>query len=157
MKTEKATFGGGCFWGVEPAFRQAKGVVSTRAGYAGGTTKNPSYKEGSSGKTGHAESVEVTFDADKLSYNQLLEVFWKNHDPTQMNRQGPDVGEQYRSVIFYHSEKQRKEAEKSKEEQQKKYGSRKVVTQIRKAEEFCEAEEYHQQYLEKKGLSTCRI
>ncbi len=156
MKTEKATFAGGCFWGIEAAFRQIKGVISTQAGYTGGYMNNPTYEDVCTDETGHAEAVEVTYDPSKVSYAELLEVFWKNHNPTQLNRQGPDVGTQYRSAIFYHNEKQKKVAEKSLKEQQKKYKN-KVVTEIKPASKFYRAEEYHQQYLEKKGISSCSI
>lgn len=156
MKTEKATFAAGCFWGVEAAFRQIKGVVSTQAGYIGGDMENPTYENVCTDETGHAEAVEVTYNPDKVSYEELLDVFWQNHNPTQLNRQGPDVGTQYRSAIFYHNEKQKKVAEKSLKEQQKKYKN-KIVTEIKPASKFHRAEEYHQQYLEKRGLSTCHI
>ncbi|MBI3036153.1 peptide-methionine (S)-S-oxide reductase MsrA [Candidatus Woesearchaeota archaeon] len=159
MKTEKATFAAGCFWGVEAAFRQIKGVKSTQVGYMGGSMKNPTYEDVCTDRTGHAEAVEVTFDPKKVSYEKLLDVFWNNHDPTQMNRQGPDTGTQYRSVIFYRNSKQKTAAEKSKLQLQKslKYKNRKIATEIIQATDFYRAEEYHQQYLEKKGLSTCRM
>ena len=153
---EKATFAAGCFWGVEAAFRQIKGVISTQVGYSGGNMENPTYEDVCSDETGHAEAVEVTFDPKKVSYEKLLEVFWQNHDPTQLNRQGLDVGTQYRSAIFYHTEKQKDAAIKSIKEQQKKYNKR-ITTEIKSAQKFYRAEEYHQQYLEKRGLSTCRI
>ena len=156
MKTEKATFAAGCFWGVEAAFREIKGVVSTQAGYSGGNMDNPSYEDVCADETGHAEAVEVTYDQSKVAYEALLDVFWKNHNPTQLNRQGPDVGTQYRSAVFYHNEKQKNAAEKSLKEQQKKYKD-KLVTEIKPASKFYRAEEYHQQYLEKRGLSTCHI
>jgi peptide-methionine (S)-S-oxide reductase len=158
MKTQKATFAAGCFWHVEAAFRQVKGVVSTQVGYTGGNTKNPSYEDVCTDETGHVEAVEMTFDPKKVSYEKLLDVFWRNHDPTQLNRQGHDVGTQYRSAIFYHDEKQKEAAVKSKEklEKSKKY-KQPIVTQIVPASAFYRAEEYHQQYLEKKGLSTCNI
>ncbi len=158
-KLEKATFAAGCFWGVEAAFRQIKGVKSTRVGYVGGSMKNPTYEDVCTDKTGHAEAVEITFDPNKTSYEKLLQVFWDNHNPTQLNRQGPDVGTQYRSVIFYHNDKQKKAAIKSKEKLQNsdKYKGSKIVTEIVPVETFYEAEEYHQQYLEKRGLSTCHI
>jgi len=155
-KQEKATFAAGCFWGVEAAFRQIKGVISTRVGYTGGEIKNPSYEDVCTDKTGHAEAVEVAFDPKKVHYADLLKVFWQNHNPTQLNRQGPDVGTQYRSSIFYHNERQKEAALKSLEQEQKKYKS-KIVTQIAKATDFFEAEDYHQQYLEKRGLSSCHI
>ena len=153
---EKATFGAGCFWHVEASFRQIKGVESTQVGFMGGKIKNPTYEKVCTDKTCHAEAVEVIYDQSKVSYGQLLKVFWDNHDPTQLNRQGADVGTQYRSVIFYHNEKQKSAAVKSKEKEQKKYKNN-IVTEIVKASTFYRAEEYHQQYLEKRGLSTCRI
>ena len=153
---EKATFGAGCFWHVEEAFRQLKGVLSTTVGYSGGTMKNPTYEDVCTDKTGHAEVVEITFDPQKISYNELLKVFWDIHDPTTKNRQGPDVGTQYRSVIFYHSSEQKAMAERSKKdlEQSKKY-RKKIVTEITEAPTFYPAEEYHQHYLEKHGLAAC--
>ncbi|MGH2731200.1 MAG: peptide-methionine (S)-S-oxide reductase MsrA [Actinomycetota bacterium] len=155
---KKATFGAGCFWGVEAAFRQIQGVISTQAGYAGGTTENPTYKEVCSDRTGHAEVVEVTYDPERVSYEKLLHVFWTNHDPTQLNRQGPDVGSQYRSVIFVHDDEQKAAALTSKEKLEAGGTfKRPIVTQIEPAVPFYVAEEYHQQYLEKRGLSTCRI
>ena len=153
---EIATFAAGCFWGVEAAFRQIKGVKSTRVGYTNGNMKNPSYENVCSDETGHAEAVEVTYDQKKVSYDDLLKVFWQNHDPTQLNRQGPDVGTQYRSAIFYHNVKQKQAALNSIKEEQKKRKNR-ITTEIKKAAEFYQAEDYHQQYLEKRGLSTCRI
>ena len=153
---DKATFAAGCFWGVEAAFRQIKGVKSTRVGYTGGKMENPSYEDVCTDETGHAEAVELTYDSKKVHYEDLLKVFWQNHNPTQLNRQGPDVGTQYRSAIFYHNEKQKEAALKSLKEEQKKYKA-KIVTEILKATEFNQAEDYHQQYLEKRGLSTCRI
>jgi peptide-methionine (S)-S-oxide reductase len=153
-----ATFGAGCFWGVEAAFRQIEGVTATSVGYAGGKTEEPSYSDVCTGQTGHAEVVRVEYDPSRVSYEQLLSVFWENHDPTTMNRQGPDVGEQYRSVIFYHSPEQKAAAEQSKAALDKggKYRNP-VVTQIEEAGPYYPAEDYHQQYLEKRGLSTCRI
>ena len=156
MATEKATFAAGCFWGVEAAFRQIKGVVSTQVGYMGGKMKNPNYGDVCTDETGHAEAVEVTYEPKKVSYEKLLEVFWQNHNPTQLNRQGPDVGTQYRSVIFYHDKEQKEKAMKSLKEEQKKH-KEKIVTEIKPAATFYRAEEYHQQYLEKRGLSTCNI
>ena len=150
----KATFGAGCFWGVEAAFRQLDGVTKTRVGYSGGHTQNPSYEDVCSHGTGHAEVVEVTYDDERLSYNDLLRVFWDKHDPTQLNRQGWDIGDQYRSAIFFHDEEQQETATSSKEQQQGRY-KRPVVTQIEPAQTFHEAEDYHQQYLEKRGRSTC--
>jgi peptide-methionine (S)-S-oxide reductase len=153
---EIATFGAGCFWGVEAAYRQIQGVKSTRVGYAGGHTSNPTYREVCSGNTNHAEVVEVTFDPAKVSYEELLDVFWANHDPTQVNRQGPDVGTQYRTVVFFHSPEQEKSAIASRDALQDRF-ARPIATQIVRAEPFWEAEDYHQQYLEKRGLATCRI
>ncbi len=156
--TEKATFGAGCFWGVEADFRQIKGVKSTRVGYAGGRTANPTYRDVCSHTTGHAEVVEVTYDPTHVSYDELLNVFWENHDPTQLNRQGPDVGDQYRSVIFYDSPEQEAAARASKERLAASGKFRRpIVTLIEPAPTFYEAEDYHQQYLEKRGLSTCAI
>ena len=153
---EIATFAAGCFWGVEAAFRQIKGVKSTRVGYTGGQVENPTYENVCSDETGHAEAVEVTFDPKQVPYEKLLDVFWQNHTPTQGNRQGPDVGTQYRSAVFYHNAKQKELAIKSLKEQQKKY-DKKITTEIRPAEKFFRAEEYHQQYLEKRGMSSCHI
>lgn len=153
---EKATFGAGCFWGVEAAFRQVKGVTATAVGYSGGHLSNPTYKDVCSGKTGHAEVVQVEFDPAHVSYDQLLNVFWENHDPTTLNRQGPDVGAQYRSAIFFHSTEQEAAAKASKERAQSRFKNR-IVTEITPASEFHRAEEYHQQYLEKRGLSHCAI
>src|SRR3989344_898280 len=153
---EKATFAAGCFWGVEAAFRQIKGVKSTAVGYMGGHMENPTYEDVCTDERGHTEAVQVEFDPEIVSYEELLKVFWENNNPTTLNRQDPDVGTQYRSAIFYHNEKQKQAAIKSKEEQQKKYKAR-IVTEITKAAEFYKAEEYHQQYLEKRGLSTCGI
>ncbi len=153
-----ATFAAGCFWGVEATFRQLPGVISTRVGYTGGQSANPTYKEVCTNRTGHAEAVEVEYDPAKLSYDKLLEVFWENHDPTQLNRQGPDWGTQYRSAIFFHSSEQEAAAKESKEELEKSGRSRKpIVTQIVPAVTFYEAEDYHQQYLEKRGLASCHI
>src|SRR5690348_3530324 len=155
---EKATFGGGCFWGVEAAFRRIPGVVDTAVGYSGGTMKNPRYEDVCTDETGHAEVVEVTFDPAKLSYEQLLEEFWSLHDPTTLNRQGPDVGTQYRSVIFYHSPEQEKIARASKEKQQASGKFRRpIVTRIQPAGPFYRAEEYHQRYLEKRGVASCHL
>lgn len=157
-KTEKATFAAGCFWGVEAAFRKVKGVVETAVGYSGGKMENPTYEDVCTDETGHAEAVQVEYDPSKVSYEELLDVFWRNHDPTQLNRQGPDTGTQYRSAIFYHNEAQKKSAIASKDRLQasSKY-SRPIVTQIVPAKKFYRAEEYHQRYLEKRGLFTCRI
>jgi peptide-methionine (S)-S-oxide reductase len=158
METQKATFGAGCFWGVEEMFRQLSGVTNTAVGYAGGSTDNPSYEDVCSDQTGHAEVVEVEFDPAKVSYRDLLDVFWANHDPTTLNRQGPDVGRQYRSVIFYHSPEQKAEAENSRNNLTKTGRFRRpIVTQIEPASKFFRAEEYHQRYLEKRGMSHCAI
>ena len=151
---KKAIFGAGCFWGVEAAFRRLDGVSATRVGYAGGHRDNPSYEDVCYTPTGHAEVVEVTYDEDRLPYEALLATFWAEHDPTQLNRQGPDVGEQYRSVIFVHDEAQRAAAESSRE-RVRSHLSRPVVTQIEDAPAFWEAEDYHQRYLEKRGLASC--
>ena len=151
---EKATFGAGCFWGVEAAFREVKGVIDVTSGYSGGNTENPSYEQVCSNRTGHAEAVLVKFDPKKVSYAKLLQTFWSIHDPTQFNRQGPDVGSQYRSVIFCHNERQKKAALASKARQQSKYRE-KIVTEILSAGEFYRAEEYHQRYLEKHGKAVC--
>ncbi len=154
----KATFAAGCFWGVEATFRQLPGVTATRVGYTGGNFDKPTYKDVCSDRTGHAEAVEIEYDPAKLSFNKLLEVFWENHDPTQLNRQGPDWGSQYRSAIFYHSLGQEAEAKASKEELEKLGRFKKpIVTQIVPADTFFPAEDYHQQYLEKRGLATCHI
>ena len=154
--TSKATFGAGCFWGVEAAFRRIDGVVSTAVGYAGGATSNPSYQQVCHEGTGHAEVVEVTYDPAKVLYEQLLAVFWAEHDPTQLNRQGPDVGDQYRSVIFVQDAGQRAAAESSRDRVQSRL-TKPVVTQIEDAPTFWSAEDYHQQYLEKRGLSSCHV
>jgi peptide-methionine (S)-S-oxide reductase len=155
---EKATFGAGCFWGVEAAFRQIPGVRATAVGYAGGTFTNPTYRDVCTGRTGHAESVEVEYDPARVSYDDLLNVFWENHDPTTLNRQGPDIGTQYRSVIFYHTPEQQAAAEASKARLQAAGRWRRpIVTEVVPAAEFYRAEDYHQQYLEKRGLSTCKI
>jgi peptide-methionine (S)-S-oxide reductase len=156
--TEKATFAAGCFWGVEAAFRQVPGVVDAVSGYSGGTKDEPTYEDVCTGRTGHAESVEVEFDPAKVSYGQLLDVFWENHDPTTLNRQGPDVGTQYRSAVFFHDEAQRREAEASKARLEKSGRfHRPIVTEIAPAQTFWRAEEYHQRYLEKRGLAHCKI
>ena len=154
----KATFAAGCFWGVEAEFRKVEGVLATAVGYEGGTLERPTYEDVCSGRTGHAEAVEVDYDPARVSYDRLLNVFWENHDPTTLNRQGPDVGEQYRSAIFFHDAEQEKAARESKEslEASGRY-RRPVVTAIVPASTFWRAEDYHQQYLEKRGLATCRI
>lgn len=151
---EKATFGAGCFWGVEAAFRRLKGVVSTAVGYSGGSSKNPTYKDVCSGRTGHAEVVQVEYDPSKTSYEELLNVFWGVHDPTQMNRQGPDVGTQYRSAIFFHNAEQEAAAKaaKARLENSGQYGKQ-IATEIVPVSEFYMAEEYHQRYLEKHGIT----
>ena len=150
----RATFGAGCFWGVEAAFRRVEGVLGTRVGYAGGTVPNPTYEQVCSDRTGHAEVVEVSYDDDVVPYEQLLAVFWAEHDPTQLNRQGPDIGSQYRSVVFVHDDAQRRAAEASRERVQARL-ARPVVTRIEGAPPFWEAEDYHQRYLEKRGLASC--
>jgi peptide-methionine (S)-S-oxide reductase len=155
---QKATFGAGCFWGVEAVFRQVPGVTATAVGYAGGTVPNPTYEDVCSDETGHAEVVEVSYDPAKVSYQQLLDVFWNNHDPTTLNRQGPDYGTQYRSVIFYHSPEQEAAARASRERLEKSGRFRRpIVTQVEPAPAFWRAEEYHQRYLEKRGLASCHI
>lgn len=158
MKLEKATFASGCFWGVEEAFRTLRGVKKTTVGYTGGSTKNPIYEQVCTDKTGHAEALEIEFDPKKISYEKLLEVFFENHDPTTPNRQGPDIGTQYRSVIFFHSKGQERLAQKAKMalEKSKKF-PRPVVTQVAPAGEFYPAEEYHQKYLMKRGLASCHL
>lgn len=154
----KASFAAGCFWGVEAAFRQVEGVLDTAVGYSGGRLENPNYEDVCSGRTGHAETVQVEYDSSRVSYEQLLDIFWENHDPTTLNRQGPDVGEQYRSAIFFHTPEQEAAAtaSKAKLENSGKY-KRPIVTQIQPASKFYRAEEYHQRYLEKHGLAHCRI
>lgn len=155
---EKALFGAGCFWGVEAAFRRMDGVISTAVGYSGGVTKNPTYKDVCSGKTGHAEVVQVIYDPSRVSYNDLLKTFWTNHDPTQVGGQGVDMGDQYRSAIFYYNEEQRKTAEMSRESLQKSGEfKRPITTEIAPASAFYLAEDYHQQYLEKRGEASCGI
>jgi peptide-methionine (S)-S-oxide reductase len=153
---EKATFGAGCFWGVEAAFRQIRGVTSTAVGYMGGTLNNPTYQDVCTDRTGHAEVVQVEYDPAVVSYDELLKVFWQGHDPTTMNRQGPDFGTQYRSVIFFHSPEQEAAAHASKDGlQEAGVFKQPIVTQIVPAQDFWRAEEYHQQYLEKRGLTHC--
>ncbi len=158
MSTEKATFGAGCFWGVEETFRTLPGVTSTAVGYAGGEKENPTYEDVCTDRTGHAEVVQVEFDPAQISYNQLLEVFWSSHNPMTLNRQGPDVGTQYRSVVFYHSPEQKAEAEAMRKalNQSGKF-PREIVTQIESAPPFWPAEEYHQKYLQKRGQAHCAI
>ncbi|MEK6844429.1 MAG: peptide-methionine (S)-S-oxide reductase MsrA [Nanoarchaeota archaeon] len=159
MVQETAIFAAGCFWHVELAFSKIKGVNSTRVGYIGGDEKiypNPTYKQVCTAKTRYAEAIEINFNSDKIKYGDLLDIFWKIHDPTQLNRQGPDFGTQYRTAIFYKNANQKKEAEKSKRVIEKKLG-RKVTTEITKAGTFYPAEDYHQKYLEKRGLVACPI
>jgi peptide-methionine (S)-S-oxide reductase len=155
---EKATFGAGCFWGVEVAFRNVPGVVDAKVGYLGGTLANPTYEDVCTGETGHAEVVQVEFDPSRVTFDQLLDVFWSSHNPTTRNRQGPDWGTQYRSAIFYHSDEQRRVAEASRDRWNAsgKFG-RPIVTEITAASEFYPAEDYHQRYLEKRGLASCHI
>jgi peptide-methionine (S)-S-oxide reductase len=155
---EKAAFAAGCFWHVEADFRKVKGVKDAVVGYMGGHTENPTYEEVHTGTTGHAETVEVTFDPAEIAYDQLLDVFWGLHDPITPNRQGPDVGHQYRSVIFYYNDQQRREAEESKQRLEASGKYRKpIVTEIVPAPKFWRAEEYHQRYLEKRGLAVCPL
>ncbi|HEX9148541.1 MAG TPA: peptide-methionine (S)-S-oxide reductase MsrA [Thermoanaerobaculia bacterium] len=155
---QKATFAAGCFWGVEAAFRQVPGVVDAAVGYTGGKLPNPTYEDVCTDRTGHAEAVQVEFDPAKVSYDRLLDVFWENHDPTTKNRQGPDVGTQYRSAIFYHDAEQERAAKDSIVHQEKSGRFRRpIVTEIVPAAEFWRAEEYHQRYLEKRGLAHCKI
>jgi peptide-methionine (S)-S-oxide reductase len=153
---EKATFGAGCFWGVEAAFRKIKGVSDAAVGYMGGSLPEPSYEDVCTDQTGHAEVLQVEFDPAQVSYEQLLDVFWRIHNPTTPNRQGPDVGTQYRSAIFFHTPEQQELAVKSKEKVQSNF-ARPIVTQIVPAETFWRAEEYHQRYLEKHGGASCHI
>lgn len=153
---EQATFAMGCFWGVEVTFRNTEGVKDAVSGYTGGQTVNPTYQEVCSGRTGHAEAVLVSYDPARVSYDDLLEVFWANHDPTTLNRQGPDVGSQYRSAIFYHNSHQKAAAEESKKRQDQSGRFRRpIVTEIVPAATFYPAEDYHQRYLEKRGLASC--
>ncbi len=155
---EIATFGAGCFWGIEAAFRQVLGVTDAVVGYSGGRTANPTYKDVCTDGTGHAEVVQVTFDPAQVNYEKLLGVFWQIHDPTQLNRQGPDSGTQYRSAIFFHSPEQEASARKSKEQAQASGRFRRpVVTEITPASTFYRAEEYHQRYLEKRGAASCHF
>jgi peptide-methionine (S)-S-oxide reductase len=155
---EKATFAAGCFWGVEAAFRQVEGVTSTAVGYTGGSSKDPSYGEVCTGRTGHAEAVQVEYDPARISYEGLLDLFWANHDPTTPNRQGPDIGTQYRSAIFFHSPEQEAAAIASKLQlEERGWYKNPIVTEIISVSEFYRAEEYHQQYLEKKGQASCTV
>jgi peptide-methionine (S)-S-oxide reductase len=153
---EKATFAAGCFWGVEAAFRQVPGVVGTQVGYTGGTVENPDYKLVCSGTTGHAEAVEVEFDPERVSYDELLDVFWANHNPTTRNRQGFDVGSQYRSAVYYHSPEQEAALRASRDRAQEDL-RKEIVTEIEPAGPFYRAEEYHQRYFEKSGRSSCTV
>jgi len=154
----KATFGAGCFWGVEEEFRKIPGVLATAVGYSGGKLNNPTYEDVCTDTTGHAEVVEVDYDPDRVSYDALLDVFWNGHNPTQLNRQGPDVGTQYRSAIFFHTPEQEAVARASKEKLQKSGRFPKpVVTEISPAQTFWRAEDYHQQYLAKRGLGSCHV
>ena len=154
----KATFSAGCFWGVEETFRNIPGVNSTTVGYTGGTAKNPTYQDVCTGRTGHAEAVEVEYDPAKVTYEQLLSAFWENHDPTTLNRQGPDVGTQYRSAIYYHDPAQQASAAGSKALLEKMNAfKRPIVTEILPASDFYRAEDYHQQYLAKRGAKSCHV
>lgn len=155
---KRATFGAGCFWGVEATFRRIPGVIDTAVGFEGGHTENPSYKQVRTDRTGHAEVVEVQYDPAKVGYDKLLEVFWSAHDPTQVNRQGPDFGTQYRTVIFYHDDEQKAQAEASRKQLDASGRfSRPIATEIVPAGPFYRAEEYHQRYLEKNGMENCHI
>jgi len=155
---ETATFGAGCFWGVEETFRQIPGVTDTAVGYLGGHLQNPTYQDVCTDETGHAEVVQVTYDPAKVSYEHLLDVFWSAHDPTTLNRQGPDMGSQYRSAIFFHSPEQERVAKASKEKMQASGKFRRpIVTEITPASTFYRAEDYHQKYLAKRGMSHCHI
>ncbi|HWC31745.1 MAG TPA: peptide-methionine (S)-S-oxide reductase MsrA [Actinomycetota bacterium] len=157
MTTEQATFGAGCFWGVEYVYRRVPGVTDVKVGYSGGITPNPTYQEVCSHTTGHAEVTQVTFDPEKVTYEQLLEVFWAMHDPTQVDRQGPDIGDQYRSVIFTHSDEQRTAAEASRERAQERF-PRPIATEIQPLDVFYDAEDYHQAYYEKNGKTPyCHV
>jgi len=154
---QKATFAMGCFWGSEAVFRQVPGVLSTAVGYSGGWYKDPTYHDVCTGETGHAEVVQVEYDPDKVSYEDLLNTFWEKHDPTTLNRQGPDFGTQYRSAVFYHTEQQKAAAIASKDRLEKSGRFRnKIVTELVPASEFYRAEEYHQQYFEKRGVPHCK-
>lgn len=152
----KATFGAGCFWHVESAFRAIPGVTATTVGFEGGATKNPSYKEVCRHDTGHAEVVQVEFDPSQVSFGRLLAEFWSEHDPTQLNRQGPDIGSQYRTMVLFHDDEQRELAEASRDALQERT-SKPIVTEIIPAGDFYPAEEYHQQYYEKQGISSCAV
>ena len=155
---ETATFGAGCFWGVEAAFQRVPGVIDTAVGYSGGHTENPTYQDVCSDETGHAEVVQVTFDPAKVSYEQLLNVFWQIHDPTQVNRQGPDFGTQYRTAIFFHTPEQQATAKKSRETLEASGEFRRpIATEVTPAGKFYPAEEYHQKYLQKRGAASCHF
>ncbi len=155
---EVATFGAGCFWGIEETFANIPGVKATAVGYSGGTAENPTYRQVCSGRTGHAEVVEVAYDPTEISYQELLRVFWENHNPTTLNRQGPDVGAQYRSAIFFHNPQQEAMARKSKEDLDRSGKYKKpIVTEITPASTFYRAEDYHQRYLQKRGMGACHI
>jgi peptide-methionine (S)-S-oxide reductase len=156
MAVEEATFAEGCFWQVEIDFANTPGVLSTEVGYTGGQTDSPSYEDVCSGRTGHAEAVHLTFDPDEVSYSRLLDVFFETHDPTQVNRQGPDVGHQYRSAIFFHTPEQEREAIAAKERAATEH-RKPIATEIVPAGPFWRAEDYHQRYLEKRGMATCRV
>ena len=155
---EIATFGAGCFWGIEATYQKIKGVNKTEVGYLGGTLENPSYEDVCAGNTGHAEVVQVSFDPNEINFKQIIDIFWSNHNPTTLNQQGPDIGSQYRSAVFYHSDEQKQIAKTTKLElEQSARFKDLIVTEITKATTFYKAEEYHQQYLEKRGLSHCHI
>jgi peptide-methionine (S)-S-oxide reductase len=156
MRQETAIFAAGCFWGVEADFRDIPGVVDAEVGYTGGTTENPTYREICTSRTGHAEAVRVSYDAERVSFAELADAFFALHDPTQLNRQGPDIGPQYRSAVFYLDDAQRREAEAAKQRAQARH-ARPIATQIVPAAPFYAAEDYHQRYLEKRGLRTCRV
>jgi peptide-methionine (S)-S-oxide reductase len=153
---EKATFAAGCFWGVEASFRELPGVVDAVVGYTGGNLSNPTYEDVCTDRTGHAEAIEITYDPARISYDQLLDHFWEMHDPTTLNRQGPDFGTQYRSAIFFHTPEQERAARASRDRWQPRF-ARPIVTQVVPAAAFYPAEEYHQRYLEKKGLRSCHF
>ena len=159
MSIEKATFGAGCFWGVEAAFAAIPGVTTTAVGYEGGSLNHPTYKDVCTDQTGHAEVVEIDFDTEKTSFGQLLDAFFKLHDPTTLNHQGPDWGTQYRSVIFFHSPDQQRQAEAKIEEltESGMYKPKRIVTRVEPAQTFWRAEDYHQRYLEKRGIASCHI
>jgi peptide-methionine (S)-S-oxide reductase len=153
---ETAIFAAGCFWQVEADFRNLEGVIETAAGYTGGKTEEPTYEEVCTDRTGHAEAVQVTYDPSQVTYEELLDVFWRSHDPTQLNRQGPDIGSQYRSAIFFASPEQEKSAIASRDAAQERF-ERPIVTEITEAPSFYPAEDYHQRYLEKRGQASCSV